>query len=515
MAKIQDLPELVVLGVFKHPGCKSLSSLPNLKKRLSLISINNSWRKWGLPLLYGTLIFNYCEIKSKTPVRGRRGSIISYDISTKVKQNSNVGLFRSTQHKELARGLVMCRSDSYSELINLNDVLREFTISLFNMLFLGQCGDSLSSTTDTLFCLSVGNKYADETAKALTFSIVTRFVEMFPNVKNLDIMFGGFQSNSKYIAQSLLNGIPQPFHFLRCELPESISYATYPTNVQHLVCGNNKSVMLYFPKQYNKAKLESLKILNPSCNLSWQEPDQRDKTIVFPILHKLTLECYQDTSEDLKTTKQNEHSRFALPDFSILRYFKLHVANRDSIEFITGSIPSYLEKVVLSGNALAAVVFGKLPVKSIGYLEVHISGDLALVTDEFYRAVDHLFNDIETTYCSNVSLSSTITGLYNEKIHWKHVDRLELTDTGFNRIVGWLEKLPNLKYLKINYINSRPDQGNAAIEGHTLDGLENCKLQTLVVNNTSGHKIAQYMTDVTMCLMRSVKHLGGVYINEN
>lgn len=71
----------------------------------------------------------------------------------------------------------------------------------------------------------------------------------------------------------------------------------------------------------------------------------------------------------------------------------------------------YLDNVVLSGNALAVIAFGKLHVKSIAYLELNLSGNRNLVTDEFYQIANQLLRDTKVTYCPSISLTFEMAGL--------------------------------------------------------------------------------------------------------
>lgn len=509
MTCLGDLPELVVVNIFSYLHYDASKPLPNLKRRLPLIAVNRSWRNCGLHSLYGTLIFDFRRVESKTyrfnPDTGRQ--YCSYSYST--EQSSSAGLFHGTKYLGLVSGLKIIRSDSYSCLLKLHKVLRLFTGTLTEL----ESPDVGFASFDSIYSTFSESGFKPTTLEALAFDVARRFYQMFPNIRHFDVAFGGFQNDLNYLVKALVSKISQPLRFFRCESSHGMMYSWYPgVDIRDAVCGSKDFLIADFPGKWRK--LESLRIINPTRMFSWQKHNQTDKTTVFPNLRKLTLDCYEDIREGGIPTLAMEHSKLAFPEFPMLWYLKLHISNRQGIEFEPRFIPTRLERVVLSGNALAVVTYGKLPVKSVGYLEIHLSGSLDLLTYEFYQAINRLFTDVEITHSTNVILKNAMIYLDVQRIHWKHIDRLELSDADLFQIYDWLEKLPTLRSLKVAQIYDCFGWSSAEMAAEAPVKISKCWLQILRVDKHYNAGIGN-LERVAMCLMRPLKELKYVYVPEH
>lgn len=490
-----ELPELIAINIFNHLHYNDSNWLFDLKRRLPLIAINNHWRNCGLPFLYGTLIFDFHAIETGRQSTGHINNRGAYSCNAIVliQQCSNIGLFKGTEYFKLVNDLKIFRSDSHSELLGLDDVLRLITAGLLAVTPPDANHDVFGSTDNIL----VKTSYLNMSAETMAFNVVEKLYEMFPNIRHLDIVIENFQNDLNHLAKALAHEVSQPLKFYRYEPPKKIMYTIYPVvDIRDAVCGYKDFILVCFPEKCKKEKLESLRILNPSCIFSWQAFDQKSKAIVFPNLRKLTLGCFFSIKKSDITAAEEEHSKLAFPEFPMLRYLKIHIENAYGLVFIPGFIPAHLEKVVLSGNPLAITTFGKLAVRSIGCLEVNLFKDFDLATDEFYQAANRLFRDIEITNYSNVSLKDKMVELDFSKIHWQRIDRLELEDTSFVRTISWLEKLPALTSLIITQKSNYTGLENSYFTDHNAQTkLPDQSLHILSVRKTEKNG-KQYVMDV-------------------
>lgn len=418
MTTLATLPDLVILNIFKY--LQWPRSRITLDKRYCAIC--SKWRQLALPIAYSKMYFN-------------QNYFGNYEAST-VCWKSNIEKYTNNELKKLVKKVEIHFPNSDTD---------------FDLL-IGPLLDKISKCA-VVDCYekSEFDKLEDKMRH-----ILEKFAFTSPNVLHLEIVLQSDQSSARQFTTQLLNAFYSRIQNLELCLGFPLDLEHYPPELQHLDFQFTSGTKFPLPKIRNPEKLKSLYMSSVVNNVAWAnlvDIPSGGTSVVFSNLKALSL-SYLDEYSDIDTSKQLEslaptqNLKIQLPQLTELTLISNNA--KSQLVFNPDIISSRLEKAWLDISFKDLALSRKLPINSIGKLNLNM--DMCKINNmaEFYRTTNRLLGDIDNFgKYTHFVLEGRFDLVDMDRIKWTNVTKLFLAFIDVPTLIKLLAKLPMLESVEI------------------------------------------------------------------
>lgn len=346
MFSLNHLPELALHYILKH----AINDAPIYRRQLAYLAVCHSWRQIALPLVYKEVYF--CAGLPPKPH----------------KWDTNLGLFLSTGYFSFAKRLHVRYFIGHEH----PEKKWEPFLNLLNMRPVQWPANHQQKL------LSLDKKIAIQSLKMnkgllpIIKKAVDKFSKRFPRMEDLKLTSSCWSGINQAINTLLVNTLAGRLCVLdaACLLGPNVTHSL--DNLTSLTYTVDDGTHLFLSK-VNILVLEKLHLTSVPSDFSWgffEKNPSSSAPVVFSNLKDLTLDCAYYLHAD------DNHGE-AVPDtlvgvqFPKLQKFVYRNTGADGFVFQPEFISSQLYKAELEVTGDVFIVFGKLPIESIGFLKVN------------------------------------------------------------------------------------------------------------------------------------------------